>query len=110
MASTCVLCWTLCIILWSGLTKLYYAIATVDLANDFIGTAPTGDGKGDGKPSKLFDMRQLPPLEQRIDTIDLIRNICQSFEFCMQDEMRSMGPSAIIFPLQVVIDHLKVRP
>jgi hypothetical protein len=110
MAGTCILYWALCIILWSGLTSLYSIIAKAGLENGSIATATSEDDSSDGLSPETFDIKQLPPLQHRADITELIWNICQSFEFCMQDEMRSMGPSTILFPLQIALGHLKARP
>lgn len=106
-AATCILYWTLCIITWSAMNKLYPAIYYV---NESIRTASSGDSTCNGASLQSFDARQLPPLEHRADIMEMIRNVCQAVEFCMQEEMGNVGPKNIIFPVQVVIENLLGRP
>jgi len=106
-AHTCMLYWTLSIMLWSGLSDLYRVLAAMQPDSNNNG----GDDDDDGADSTpLFNISQLPPLEHRVDGRPMVRNICQSLEYCLQDEMRAMGPLTAQFPLQVVIEYLRQSP
>jgi hypothetical protein len=87
IAHTCMLYWTASMILWSILSPVYQALGAVQ-----------------------FDMSRLPVLEKQLDVASLSRNICQSLEYCMQDEMRGLGSAITIIPLHVVIKILRDYP
>jgi hypothetical protein len=56
-----------------------------------------------------LDISNLPPLEHRADWPESAANkICQSVEYCMQDEMLALGPASTVPPLMVVVESLKV--
>jgi hypothetical protein len=127
MANAVMLYWATCLMLWSGLSQLYNLIPTIlidrqtiDYAADPFCYAPPNDlnygtiSDYENSPRSLnsirFDMTRLPPLDYRVDFMPMVRNICQSVEYCMQDEMLGLGPSSISAPLNIVIEHLKDHP
>jgi hypothetical protein len=55
-----------------------------------------------------FDMTKLRPLGLKADFRTPARNICQSAEYCMQEEMLDMGPSSLVAPLSVVVETLQL--
>jgi hypothetical protein len=87
IAHTCMLYWTASMLLWSILSPVYQALGAVQ-----------------------FDMSRLPVLQQHLDVAALSRNICQSLEYCLQDEMRGLGSAITIIPLHVVIRILRDYP
>ena len=121
-----ILYWTTLIVLWSGLTRLYRNISVI-LEK---GTPGSHDGFvhfnsahwsannfcscEDPSPMichKHFRMRKLPPLEHRADWPQYIAsNICQSVEYCIQDEMMGLGPAAVSPSLVLVADRLRKEP
>lgn len=52
------------------------------------------------------DISQYPPLEHRTDIAAVCRNICQSVEYCCQDDHKSLGTTIAVFPLKVAIESL----
>jgi hypothetical protein len=87
VAHTCMLHWTASILLWAILSRMYRALGAMQ-----------------------FNMSGLPVLEDQLDVASLSRNICQSLEYCMQDEMQGLGPAITIIPLHVVIKILDDYP
>jgi hypothetical protein len=97
----------MCIILWGGLFHLYHAVALMEpltpdenecACSTPVHVCPSG-----------FNIADLPPLQDR-DVMTAVRNICQSFEYCVQPANRLLGASSIAFPLQVVISTLREFP
>lgn len=52
----------------------------------------------------------LPPLGHRADRANLAKNICQTVEYCMQDEHEAPGKTSAVFPLKVAIETLNEIP
>lgn len=107
VARICELYWAICIILWSGLFHLYHALAIME---------PLTPDDGDCECTtsvhlcpRGFNMADLPPLKDR-DVMTAVRNICQSFEYCVQPSNRLLGASSIAFPLNVALATLKEFP
>ncbi|OBT55429.1 hypothetical protein VE04_05614 [Pseudogymnoascus sp. 24MN13] len=107
VARICELYWAMCIILWGGLFHLYHAVALMEpltpdenecACSTPVHVCPSG-----------FNIADLPPLQDR-DVMTAVRNICQSFEYCVQPANRLLGASSIAFPLQVVISTLREFP
>jgi hypothetical protein len=108
VARICELYWAICIILWGGLFHLYHSLAIMEpLSPDnndecacttSVHVCPRG-----------FSMADLPPLQDR-DVMTAVRNICQSFEYCVQPTNRLLGAASIAFPLQVVLATLREFP
>ncbi|KAL9044489.1 MAG: hypothetical protein Q9214_002374 [Letrouitia sp. 1 TL-2023] len=92
MASTMVLYWAVLLMLWTGLSALYTQVTIIKMMD----------------PSAVSV--EFPPLGHRTGFIAVARNILQSFEYCMQDSMREMGPSTIAAPLDIVVETLKDYP
>ncbi len=124
VAHTCMIYWTTMILLWATLSHLYRVLATTELPNEVLhGLADNcsqnfADAESSnaacGEDVQLYsnqpDFNQLLPLEPRLDVVTAMRNICQSIEYCMQDEMKSIGPQATVIPLMAVIDTLPALP
>jgi hypothetical protein len=102
MANTLMFYWASELMLWNGLFQLYGVVSSIQL--DKRTTSVEDD---EDEVSTKYDMSQLPPLRHRTDLGAVARNICQSVEYCMQDEMRSAGPASVIAPLHILIDTLK---
>lgn len=107
VARICELYWAMCIILWGGLFHLYHAVALMEPLT------PDEDECACTTPVHVcprgFNIADLPPLQDR-DVMTAVRNICQSFEYCVQPANRLLGASSIAFPLQVVIATLREFP
>ena len=78
--------WAASAILWSGLSVTYAMLSVYKL-----------DGN-------------LPPLEHRADRASLAKKICQTVEYCMQDEHETRGKTSTVFPLKVAIETLNETP
>lgn len=52
----------------------------------------------------------LPPLGHRADRASLAKKICQTVEYCTQDEHKARGKTSIVFPLKVAIETLNETP
>jgi hypothetical protein len=87
VAQTCMLYWTASILLWSILSYTYQVLGVMQ-----------------------YDMSRLPILEDQLDVVALARNILQSLEYCLQDEMRGLGQAIALIPLHVVIKILTDYP
>jgi hypothetical protein len=87
VAHTCMLHWMASMLLWLLLSPMHRALSAMQ-----------------------FDMSGLPVLEDQLDVVLLSRNICQSLEYCMQDEMQGLGAAITIIPLHVVIKVLDDYP
>lgn len=54
------------------------------------------------------EISKLRPLEHRMDWPESVaKNICQSVEYCMQDQMLALGPGSVAPPLMIVAENLK---
>lgn len=87
VAHTCMLYWTASMLIWTMLSSSYRVLDAMQ-----------------------FDRSRLPVLEDKFDAVSLARNICQSLEYCFQDEMNGLGPTIAMIPLHVVIKILKDYP
>jgi hypothetical protein len=94
-AATCMIYWASLMLLWAVLSHVYQLLGAL---------------KVDNTTTNPFDMNQLLPVEPRIDVLAASRNICQSLEYCMQEEMKGLGPTATVIPLMAVIDILPNFP
>jgi hypothetical protein len=102
----CLLYWATTAILNSSLGYTYKLLAGVSATNDDCSTA----NESLHKNAANFDGSQLPPLGHRIEVAISARNICQSLEFCLEDEHRDLGARAAVFPLKVAIETLNDTP
>ncbi|RFU30305.1 hypothetical protein B7463_g6005, partial [Scytalidium lignicola] len=126
VANTCMVYWTLCLILYSGMVALYSVMHQLSQLNlDIESFDPsahpsprcavcTHSVAPASTPSPPFlkttDPAQLPPLLHRSDFAATARNICQSVEYFMQEEMLVQGPAMTVMPLSVVIATAKEYP
>ncbi|KAH8801752.1 hypothetical protein F5884DRAFT_527082 [Xylogone sp. PMI_703] len=126
VANTCVVYWAICLILWSGMLALYTVIYQlyqqgIDMAfldpsvhpnpHCPICTHTIAPPSNSSLPYvETIDPSQLPPLLHRADLLATARNICQSVEYFMQEEMLVQGPALIVMPLTVVIETAKEYP
>ena len=123
MAFTCMMYWASLNLAWAVLAQVYQLLRTQPDHDSAADSQADGlchlcseeDGIhqncncGDESASNhatRFNINQLPPLEARIDVLSMARNICQSVEYCMQEEMKAMGPAATVIPLLAAIDVL----
>jgi hypothetical protein len=84
VAHSCMLYWTALILLFTMLSPSYHMLKALQ-----------------------SDMSGLPVLEERLDIVSLTCNICQSVEYCLQDEMNGLGAAVAMIPLHIVIKTLK---
>jgi hypothetical protein len=127
IAFTCMIYWASIILLWAVLSQLYQVLATINVHDGALGSSSGGSCPtcSDADISHdtchcaerltaaqiaQFDMSELPPIEPRIDVLAATRNICQSLEYCMRQEMRCSGATVTVIPLMAVIDVLRNIP
>ena len=94
-AHICELYWIVSMVLWSTMTDVYKYIQS--------------DCHDKGETLKC-QRNHLPPLEHRIDTRPLARNICQSIEYCIQEDMKSLGAGTTLIPLNFAAATFKDDP
>jgi hypothetical protein len=127
MAFTCMIYWASLILIWAIVSHMYQILGTIQIHN-VVPDSPADDScldcSNDGGSKDAcscedrartahmaqFEINKLPPLERRIDILAATRNICQSLEYCMQEEMKSLGPAATVIPLLAVIEVLPIFP
>jgi hypothetical protein len=106
MGGTLTLYWATLTILWSGMCHLYELIGSLTVLK------PTANGQlaGTFMASPTSDDSEeftLPPPGHCKDFSTMAHNVCQSVEFCMNDEA---GVPAMIAPLNMIIDALVSWP
>jgi hypothetical protein len=52
----------------------------------------------------------LPALDHRTDFAAPARNIFQSMEYCLMDDMKDHGPKVVAAPLRIAIETLRAYP
>lgn len=126
VAYTCIVYWTVCIILWSGMVALYTVIDQISGANRAIQTPAEHRSPSKRCPictnslllppislslvADTMDPERLPELSYRADLLTPAHNICQSVEYFMQEEMMVQGPAMAVMPLSVIIETFKHQP
>jgi len=78
--------WAASAILWSGFSLTYTILSAYKLD------------------------AHLPQLGHRADRASLAKNICQTVEYCMQEEHELRGKTSTVFPLKVAIETLNESP
>ncbi|OJJ50107.1 hypothetical protein ASPZODRAFT_149516 [Penicilliopsis zonata CBS 506.65] len=103
IASTLMIFWATRLMLWSGLCNLYQLINAVDPS--MIYKTATGD-------EKLTDNSGpcLTQLGYSSNYLSLARNVCQSVEYCLQEEMRVWGLFTVSTGLGIVLGTVQNDP
>jgi len=126
-AATLLTLWGVQTMLWHAMWQLYRLILeTVHHTNitDKTGsetsppsstvTAPSERESITGKIKHVntsnIDGSLLPPLGFRADFAEPARNICQSAEYCLQEETLDTGPLILAAPLSIVVQILREYP
>ena len=109
LAFTCMIYWASSILLWAILSRIYELLGTLQ-SHNACQLCSEDNGNHDTCNAPHFDTGQVPPMEPRIDVLAAARNICQSIEYCMQEEMKGVGPAATVIPLLAVIELLANFP
>ncbi|KAK9482956.1 hypothetical protein V1527DRAFT_310991 [Lipomyces starkeyi] len=117
MANTVVIYWAISTMLWPGLCRLYQLISSTKLDRN---PCSSGDSNYDDiysctdevrtLDSPEFYMIQLLPLEHRVDFVTMARNVAQSVEYCMKDEMLGVRTFIGDRPAEYVIYTLREYP
>jgi len=123
MAHTVVMYWAGQVMVWRELTWAYQSVSlALDQCTVEKLTIPYPDNWSAGMVCtcndaehitcvKHFDPAQLPPLEHRADwPHSAAKNIFQSVEFCLQDEMMGLGPNTVAPALMLTIYRLFNTP
>lgn len=113
-ANTMMYYWSTLLMLWSGLCQLYRHISNLSLQGvnpERLYSLEPGNGTVlyEKDPHQSVTDR-IPPLSHRTDFATIAWNICQSVEYCMQDEMLGIGPQSVAVPLQIVVEIMKENP
>ncbi|KIW71718.1 hypothetical protein PV04_03853 [Phialophora macrospora] len=110
MANTVIIYWAVQVILWHGMWQLYRVITELRLY--FRAAARVEDGRG--SPESVDDAVstrfKFPPLEHRADFAAPCRNIFQSVEYALQENMLDQGPKCVACPLRIAYETLRVYP
>ena len=101
-ANMLMLYWTTLTMLWSGLSKLY------ELLSSLAQIEMDSGGIYDSSPS--YHISLLRPLDHRVRYISMARNVCQSVEYCIQDQMLGFGSSTVVAPLTILTETLRDDP
>ncbi|OAP56610.1 hypothetical protein AYL99_08722 [Fonsecaea erecta] len=112
IANTVIIYWGVQAILWQGLWQLYQVLAEVHAKSEEAGGFAQSDVGGDTRSptSTLGNCLHFPPLEHRADFAAPCRNVFQSAEYCLQDNMLDQGPKCIAAPLRMAIETLQPFP
>lgn len=102
MATLLMVYWSTVTMLWSGMSQLYSLVQNMQSHT----TTPSDENDSEVQSNQC----QLKPLEHRSDYYTTARNICQSVEYCMQDEMLGFGPSTVVPPLTILIETFRDDP
>jgi len=116
VASTVLVYWSIQNLLWQGMNNLYNLMtslktkfstgASVEEANVDSATVSTASFRTNYAEGIL----ELPPLQHRADFATPARNILQSVEYCLQEEMMDLGPKAVAAPLRIAMETLRSCP
>ena len=117
-ATTMMYYWSTLVMLWSGLCQLYNHLANLKTRGIDAKTLAAIDPdnvqncKASQTNRKPVDAGRgrLAPLGHRIDFATPAWNICQSVEYCTQEEMLDFGAQAVAVPLRIVIDTMQSNP
>lgn len=100
-AFTTMMYWLNQLLLWRTIMEIYGRVLK-------CGHAPTQ--LEDPTDRQLPYVARLRPLEHRKDLVSLAKNICQTVEFCLQEDKRSQGPGALMVPLLSATITFKYSP
>ncbi|KAG9777481.1 hypothetical protein KCU88_g4542, partial [Aureobasidium melanogenum] len=112
IASTVLVFWACEAMLWQGMNQLYRLMGELRKEcdkNDFFNSAlmVLEAFSGFSADTDPFD---LPALEHRVDFAAPARNIFQSVEYCLKEEMRDHGPKSVAAPLRIAMETLRAYP
>lgn len=128
IATTLLSYWSLQTLFFNGLRLLYLVLSTVHVDRKAIaalGSAapvnlllgidtdcppgcPCGGPACPDVPCIVrFDLSKLRPIEERMNVLSPVRDICQSVEYCTRPEMADMGWTSVIAPLNIALDSIK---
>ncbi|KAH8659327.1 hypothetical protein BGZ60DRAFT_415048 [Tricladium varicosporioides] len=106
-AQTCMLYWATLSILWSGMGYLYgFVTGLQQHAASIPSSSPSTPSSDSQTPPPSLPFPQLPPLTHRTNVAVLAKNICRSFEFCIQDDFKGAGLGQVVLPMKVAIETL----
>lgn len=106
IGTTLALYWATLTILWSGMCHLYELIGNLTLLNPTVNGQLAGTIMASPKHDDSGEFT-LPTPGHCKDFRTVAHNVCQSVEFCMNDEA---GVGAMVAPLNMVIDALVSWP
>jgi hypothetical protein len=122
-ASMLTMYWTATVLAWSMLTRAYNKIPAVLQHETLSSTPPSSSISWRANLIcsckevrrkvclKHFDATQLPPLEHRADWAHSVaRDLFQSVEYCMQEEMLAIEPQVVAALVAIVLDLVVTEP
>lgn len=115
--SNCIMVhWSVQTMLWQGMVQLYRLMNELKLAFATLGRVAdkVDPASAMGKLRLVMnctgDVFDLPPLQHRADFATPARNILQSVEYCMSEQMVDQGPKTLAAPLRIAMETLRPFP
>lgn len=92
--------WMTCILCWRTTMEIYGRVMR-------CGHTPI---KTEDPSPQIPYIARLRPLEHRKDLVSIAKNICQTVEFCIQEDKRSQGPGALLVPVLMATLTFRYSP
>ena len=101
--------WLTCILCWRTIMEIYQRIMKFSTPT-FPPTIKAESPLNTTPPSPSPFLSKLKPLGHRKDLLSLAKNICQTVEYCSQEDKRSQGPGALLVPLLMATLTFRFSP
>ncbi|KAJ9612614.1 hypothetical protein H2200_004211 [Cladophialophora chaetospira] len=108
VANTVVIYWAVQIILWHGMWQLYRL--TAELQVHFAEAAAKGEDSAEPTSDAVSTLFKFPPLQHRTDFAAPCRNVFQSVEYSLQEDMLDQGPKCCAAPTRIAYETLRYYP
>jgi hypothetical protein len=125
VARIVVMYWTAMAMLYSLLSKLCNRLRFIPVAGEIEGenlstqldwwvknslASSSDEGAFDQSRRVKVDLAEFLTLDHEADLLSLVRNVCQSVDYFMQEDLLSMGPALIVGPLLCIYGILENDP
>lgn len=110
VANTVVIYWAVQTILWHGMWQLYRLIAELQIHFAAAGKIVDSEGSPESECDGVGNLFKFPPLEHRADFAAPCRNIFQSVEYSLQEDMLDQGPRCCAAPVRIAYETLRFYP
>lgn len=110
IANTLVIFWGVQAILWHGMSQLYGLITELQIHFADAAKVNDEDGIEEPKAEAVSTLFRYPALEHRADFAAPCRNIFQSIEYGLQEDMLDQGPKCVAGPLRIGYETLLEYP